>query len=56
MSLQLGLFANPIYGPKGDYPDVVKNQVNRISAAEGYRRSRLRKFSPDEIAAVKGKQ
>ncbi|PNF23684.1 Myrosinase 1 [Cryptotermes secundus] len=54
MQFVLGLFANPIYGLKGDYPDVVKNQVNRISAAEGYHRSRLRKFSPDEIATVKG--
>jgi hypothetical protein len=56
MSLQLGLFANPIYSPKGDYPDIVKNQVSKLSAAEGYRRSRLRELSPDEISTVKGKQ
>jgi hypothetical protein len=56
MSLQLGLFASPIYSPKGDYPDVVKNQIARISEAEGYYRSRLRKLTPDDISTIKGKQ
>lgn len=54
MQFVLGLFANPIYSPKGDYPDVVKNQVDKISAAEGYYRSRLRNLTPDEISTVKG--
>jgi hypothetical protein len=56
MTLQLGLFANPIYGQNGSYPAVVEDQVKRISAAEGYYRSRLRNLTPDEVATVKGKQ
>jgi lactase-phlorizin hydrolase len=53
--LQTGLFAHPIYSPEGDYPEVVKVQVDKISTAEGYNRSRLRIFTPEEISTVKGK-
>jgi len=56
LSLQLGLFAHPIYSPNGDYPDVVKANVGIISAAEGYLRSRLRNFTPEEIPTIQGRQ
>jgi hypothetical protein len=55
ISLQLGLFANPIYSSDGDYPDLVRKQVDKLSEAEGYYRSRLRKFTPEEILNIKGK-
>lgn len=52
---QTGLFAQPIYGPEGDYPEAVRAEVDTVSRAEGYRRSRLQTFSPEEVASVKGK-
>jgi hypothetical protein len=55
ISLQLGLFANPIYSSEGDYPDLVRKQVDKLSEAEGYYRSRLRKFTSEEIRNIKGK-
>ena len=51
----MGLFANPIYSLDGDYPDLVRTQVDKLSKAEGYYRSRLRKFTPEEIVNIKGK-
>jgi hypothetical protein len=55
ISLQLGLFANPIYSLDGDYPDIVRKQVDKLSEAEGYFRSRLKKFTPEEILSINGK-
>ncbi|KAJ4444306.1 hypothetical protein ANN_06098, partial [Periplaneta americana] len=54
MQFVLGLFANPIFSKQGDYPNVVKEQVNKISAAEGYPRSRLRNLSQENIASLRG--
>jgi len=56
ISLQLGLFANPIYSLDGNYPDLVRKQVDKLSEAEGYYRSRLWKFTPEEILNIKGKR
>jgi hypothetical protein len=53
--LQLGLFAKPIYSSDGDYPDIVRKQVDKLSEAEGFFRSRLRKFTHEEILNIKGK-
>ncbi|XP_021938454.1 myrosinase 1-like isoform X2 [Zootermopsis nevadensis] len=54
MQFVTGLFAQPIYGPEGDYPEAVRAEVDTVSRAEGYRRSRLQTFSPEEVASVKG--
>jgi hypothetical protein len=55
ISLQLGLFANPVYSSDGDYPAIVRKQVDKLSGAEGYYRSRLRNFTPEERQSIKGK-
>jgi hypothetical protein len=55
ISLQLGLFANPVYSSEGDYPDIVKTRVNKTSGSEKYYRSKLRKFTAEEIMNIKGK-
>jgi lactase-phlorizin hydrolase len=54
MQFVLGLFANPIYSLDGNYPDLVRKQVDKLSEAEGYYRSRLWKFTPEEILNIKG--
>lgn len=53
--LQTGIFAHPIYSEKGDYPDTVKERVNRNSEKENRFISRLPKFTDEEIKMVQGK-
>jgi len=50
----LGWFANPIFG-NGDYPDVMKWQVNNKSMEQGLTNSRLPEFTQAEKASIKGK-
>nr|WPM03644.1 glycoside hydrolase family 1 [Phyllotreta armoraciae] len=47
-----GLYANPIV--YGDYPEVVKEVVLRRSLAQNYTASRLRGFTEEQKAALKG--
>ena len=47
-----GWFLNPV--TKGDYPGVMKDQVDRKSRAQGYTKSRLPEFSAAEKAFIKG--
>lgn len=54
LSLQTEIFANPIYSEKGDFPDIVKTIVAENSQKEGRRRSRLPKFSEEEIESLRG--
>lgn len=54
MQFVLGLFANPVYSSDGDYPAIVRKQVDKLSGAEGYYRSRLRNFTPEERQSIKG--
>jgi hypothetical protein len=46
---QLGLYANPIYSEAGDYPAYVRKAVDLMSKTQGYSRSRLPYFSPEEV-------
>uniref|UniRef100_A0AC34RR68 Beta-glucosidase n=1 Tax=Panagrolaimus sp. JU765 TaxID=591449 RepID=A0AC34RR68_9BILA len=48
----LGLYAHPIL--KGDYPDLVKSRVWNVCQKQGRVTSRLPKFTPEEIQALKG--
>jgi len=54
--LQLGWFAHPIYGADGDYPAVMKENVARHSAEEGYAESRLPEFGQQWVDYIKGVQ
>jgi beta-glucosidase/6-phospho-beta-glucosidase/beta-galactosidase len=47
-----GWFAHPIF--QGNYPQVMIDQVARLSKAEGLRQSRLPAFTPAEINEIKG--
>nr|AFD33364.1 beta-glucosidase [Macrotermes barneyi] len=49
-----GIFAHPILSEEGDYPSVVKERVDAISAQEGFTTSRLPKFTSEEVTFIKG--
>lgn len=53
-SFQLGWFAQPIFGKNGDYPEVMKAQINANSICEGRDRSRLPPLSKDWIEKIRG--
>lgn len=52
-NFNLGWFANPIFG-NGDYPDVLKSQINNKSLEQGYNVSRLPVFTEEEKTMLKG--
>lgn len=52
--MQFGWFADPIFGRKGDYPVVMREQINRNSIREGLKRSRLPIFSDYWIEKIRG--
>ncbi|XP_046486759.1 myrosinase 1-like [Neodiprion pinetum] len=49
-----GWMAHPIFSKTGDYPEVMKRNIDRNSKNEGYPRSRLPKFSPNWIKYIRG--
>ncbi|KAK9721942.1 Glycosyl hydrolase family 1 [Popillia japonica] len=49
-----GWFFNPIYASEGDYPSVMRSQIDANSQAEGFQRSRLPSFTQEEIELLKG--
>lgn len=54
MQFKLGLYANAIFHPEGDYPKLVRERVQDVSRKEGYLRSRLPVFSREEIDYIQG--
>ncbi|KAM8996985.1 LOW QUALITY PROTEIN: lactase-like protein [Ara ararauna] len=52
IQFHLGWLANPIY--KGDYPEVMKNNVGKKSAQQGLGTSKLPTFSVQEKTYIKG--
>ncbi|KAM3964802.1 myrosinase 1-like [Aphomia sociella] len=49
-----GLYANPIFSKKGDYPAVMKRKIAVKSKEQGFPRSRLIEFTPQEVDYVRG--
>ncbi|XP_059049865.1 lactase/phlorizin hydrolase-like [Achroia grisella] len=49
-----GIFANPIFSESGDYPAVVKKRTAARSKEQGFPRSRLDEFTPQEVDYVRG--
>lgn len=45
----MGLFAHPIYSDEGDYPLLVRNRIDDMSRNQGFARSRLPFFTPEEV-------
>lgn len=54
LQFYLGLHAHPIFSKKGDYPEMVKKGVEERSLSEGFRKSRLPKFSKEEVDLIRG--
>nr|AJE75665.1 putative glycosyl hydrolase [Chrysomela lapponica] len=52
LQFTFGWYAHPIF--IGDYPKVMKNNIRRRSLAQGYTKSRLPEFTPEEIEFIKG--
>ncbi|KAF2887322.1 hypothetical protein ILUMI_18851, partial [Ignelater luminosus] len=49
-----GWYTDPIYGRKGDYPEVMNKFVAERSKKEGFKKSRLPVFTKEEVAYIKG--
>ncbi|CAH2104423.1 unnamed protein product [Euphydryas editha] len=49
-----GIYANPIFSKKGDFPEVIKQRVAVKSMIQGFPRSRLPEFTSKEVEFIKG--
>ncbi|XP_030025072.2 myrosinase 1 [Manduca sexta] len=49
-----GQYAHPIFSKTGGYPEEMTQIISRKSAEQGFYRSRLPEFSPEEVEYVKG--
>ncbi|XP_055530223.1 myrosinase 1-like isoform X1 [Wyeomyia smithii] len=56
ISLQfyVGWFAHPIFSESGNYPQVMIDRIAALSKQQGYSRSRLPRFSQEEIERIRG--
>nr|XP_053617030.1 myrosinase 1-like [Plodia interpunctella] len=54
IQFEWGKYAHPIFSETGDFPPVMKEKIAAKSAEQGFLRSRLPKFTPDEIEYVRG--
>ncbi|XP_060802158.1 myrosinase 1 isoform X1 [Amyelois transitella] len=49
-----GIYAQPIFSETGDFPSILKEKVAAKSAEQGFLRSRLPEFTPEEVEYVRG--
>ncbi|XP_069681386.1 myrosinase 1-like [Periplaneta americana] len=56
LSLQqkAGLYCHPIFSKAGDYPQELKDKIAERSRAQGFQKSRLPEFTPEEIEYIRG--
>nr|XP_026496812.1 myrosinase 1-like [Vanessa tameamea] len=54
LQMHLGLYAHPIYSTEGDYPPMIRERIDNMSQHQGYPRSRLPNFTPEEVEMVRG--
>ncbi|XP_034837123.1 myrosinase 1-like [Maniola hyperantus] len=54
IEFEVGLYSHPIFSSKGGFPDRVVKLVAAKSAEQGFPRSRLPEFTPEEIEYAKG--
>jgi beta-glucosidase/6-phospho-beta-glucosidase/beta-galactosidase len=54
IQFNFGWYANAIYHPDGNYPQVMIDRIADRSQQEGFPRSRLPEFTPEEVEYIKG--
>ncbi|XP_014362015.2 lactase-phlorizin hydrolase [Papilio machaon] len=54
IEFEWGQYAHPIFSEAGDFPPVMREKVAAKSAEQGFPRSRLPEFTPEEIDYVRG--
>ncbi|XP_063896042.1 lactase/phlorizin hydrolase [Helicoverpa armigera] len=53
-AFEFGLYLDPIWSKKGDFPDLVKKIVDKKSTEQGFKTSRLPKLTAAEVKLIKG--
>ncbi|KAJ3649784.1 hypothetical protein Zmor_021507 [Zophobas morio] len=54
IQFNFGWYANAIYHPDGNYPQVMIDRIAERSQREGFEQSRLPAFTPEEVNYIKG--
>ncbi|GAB0100978.1 hypothetical protein DMENIID0001_170940 [Sergentomyia squamirostris] len=54
MQFYFGWFTHPILSTTGNYPQVMIDRIDTLSVQQGFPKSRLPKFTPDEVERIKG--
>ncbi|XP_032527041.2 myrosinase 1-like [Danaus plexippus] len=54
LKTHLGWYAHPVYSETGNYPEELTKLVDEKSKKQNYTHSRLPKFTPEEIAYIRG--
>ncbi|XP_050684834.1 myrosinase 1-like isoform X1 [Leptidea sinapis] len=54
LAFTLEQYAHPIFSPQGNYPQRLIDRVGNASSLQGYKQSRLRPFTPEQINYIRG--
>lgn len=52
LQFYVGWFMHPIYGKHGNYPKVMIERIGELSEKQGFSKSRLPEFTPEEIKMI----